>query len=330
MSAMVVAEALSKVFKTANGPLLAVDNVSFTIKRGELFGLFGTNGAGKSTLVRMLSTLLAPTSGRALIDGLDVVAQDLAVRAKIGLVTAEERSFYGRLSAIRNLSFFAALQNVTPRQIPERVDYVLDLFGLMQHAQAPFQSLSTGQKQRLNMARALLHEPAILILDEPTKSMDVQTSDFVKELIKDQLVAEQQKTIVFISHELYEMDDFCDRVLILDKGQVKAVGTPRDLGAQMPRRAVYRLVVEGDAADIGERWRALPSVLDVTEISRGIRLTAFNLTLDDDSSGAWLNVMEEVGHSGGRVETYRRVDEGSLREIIKHFTGDDHDQGDQA
>ena len=170
------------------------------------------------------------------------------------------------------------------------------------------------------MCRALIHDPAILILDEPTKSMDVQTSDFVKALIKNELVARQEKTVVFISHELYEMDDFCDRVLILDKGQVKAVGTPQDLGAKLPRRAVYRIIVEGDPTDIAARWRLLPNVLKVVEVSRGISLTSFDVFLAREDSSAWLHVLQEVGNAGGRVETYKRADEGSLREVVKHFT----------
>ena len=124
------------------------------------------------------------------------------------------------------------------KEIPQRVAYVLDLFGLTAKAGARVQSLSTGQKQRLNMARALVHDPPILFLDEPTKSMDVQTSDFVKGLIKEELIGRQGKTVVYISHELYEMDNFCDRVAILADGRVRVVGTPAELAARLPRRAL--------------------------------------------------------------------------------------------
>jgi ABC-2 type transport system ATP-binding protein len=311
---------LSKTFAAYGREVRAVRDVSFEVDRGELFGLFGSNGAGKSTLVRMLSTLLAPTQGTATVDGCDIVRDELKVRASIGLVASDERSFYGRLTCRQNLSFYAALQNVPKKQVKSHVDGVLDLFGLFPKADAPFQSLSTGQRQRLNMARALVHDPSILFLDEPTKSMDVQTADFVKTLIKDELVKRQRRTIVFISHELYEMDNFCDRVAILAEGQLRAIGTPEELSAHIPRRAIYRVEVEGDAGRIAARWKSLPRVEAVAEVSRGVSITAFDVTLADETSGVWLDVLREVGACGGRVEEYRRVDDGSLRDVIKHFT----------
>ncbi len=320
MTPIVRVDHLSKTFTAYGREVRAVRDVSFAVEAGELFGLFGSNGAGKSTLVRMLSTLLLPTGGAATVNGFDVVRDELSVRASIGLVAGDERSFYGRLTCRQNLSFYAALQNVPRSQARLRVDRALDLFGLLPKAGAPFQSLSTGQKQRLNMARALVHDPPILFLDEPTKSMDVQTSDFVKALIKDELVARRRKTVVFISHELYEMDNFCDRVAILAEGHLRAVGTPGELSARLPRRAIYRVEVEGDAGLIAARWRALPKVEAVAEVSRGPSITAFDVTLADEASGVWLDVLNAVGACGGRVEEYRRVDDGSLRDVIRHFT----------
>ncbi|HEY4690438.1 MAG TPA: ABC transporter ATP-binding protein [Anaerolineae bacterium] len=311
---------LSKTYTAYGRQVLAVRDVSFEVERGELFGLFGSNGAGKSTLVRILATLLAPTRGTATVNGFDIVRDELSVRASIGLVASDERSFYGRLTCRQNLSFYAALQNVPRSHIKSRIERALELFGLLPKADAPFQSLSTGQKQRLNMARALVHDPPILFLDEPTKSMDVQTSDFVKALIKDELVARQRKTIVFISHELYEMDNFCDRVAILAEGHLRAIGTPDELSARIPRRAIYRVEVEGDAERIAARWQSLPKVEAVSEVSRGPTITAFDVTLADETTGVWLDVLREVGACGGRVEEYRRVDDGSLRDVIKHFT----------
>jgi ABC-2 type transport system ATP-binding protein len=316
----VVTDRLTKIFRAGGREVAAVRDLSLRVRQGELFGLFGSNGAGKSTLVRLLTTLLAPTSGAAAVAGHDIAREARRVRASVGLVTADERSFYGRLTARQNLSFYAALQNVPRAQANRRIDEVLGLFGLRDKAGAPFQSLSTGQKQRLNMARALIHDPPILFLDEPTKSMDVQTSDFVKALIKGELAGRRGKTVVFISHELYEMDNFCDRVAILAEGQLRAVGTPAELRARLPRRAVFRLEVEGDADRIAARWRALDAVASVAEVSRGAALTAFDVALADDSSGAWLAVLQAVGACGGRLETYQRVDDASLREVIRHFT----------
>jgi ABC-2 type transport system ATP-binding protein len=324
---IITTQGLTKIYSSRQRQVNAVTDVTLQIMPGELFGLFGPNGAGKSTIVRMLTTLLAPTSGTASVNGHDIVRHDLQVRASSGLVTAEERSFYGRLSAAHNLSFYAAMQNVPRQQIQGRVAYVLELFGLSHKAAAPVQSLSTGQKQRLNMARALVHDPPILFLDEPTKSMDVQTSDTVKALIKDELVGRQEKTVLFISHELYEMDNFCDRVVILADGKVRVVGTPAELGARLPRRALYRIVVEGDAlvrsSVISGRLRQTNGVESVTLVSEGATTSSYDLALADDA--IWLAVMETVGACGGRVESYHRVDNESLRRIVAHFSHGDLD-----
>lgn len=316
---IIVANNLTKTFKTRDGMMTAVDDVSFSAEPGQLFGLFGTNGAGKSTIVGMLTTLLQPSSGTATVCGYDVVQESLAVRASIGLVATHEQSFYGRLTVWQNLTYFAALQNIPRRMVAQRVRYVLDLFGLTAKTTAIFQSLSTGQKQRLNMARALIHDPAILFLDEPTKSMDVQTSDFVKLLIKDELVGNQGKTIVFISHELYEMDNFCDQVVILSDGKVRATGSPTELATQLPRTTVFRVVVEGPAEQIVQAWQQLPRVINVDELSQGVMLTTLAVTLAHEDG--WWQLLAAVQAAGGRVESYTRVDDSSLRHIVKHFSG---------
>lgn len=322
MSQIIRTQALSKVFYSQGKAIQAVKDVSFSVQEGQLFGLFGSNGAGKSTIVRMLTTLLQPSSGQALVNGFDTVRQAKQVRTNIGLVTADERAFYGRLTPRQNLRFYAALQNIPRTHIADNIQRVLALFALEHKADVPFQSLSTGQKQRLNMARALIHNPPILFLDEPTKSMDVQTSDFVKSLIKHELVAKQNKTIVFISHELYEMDQFCDQVLILAEGQVRAIGSPAELSIQLPRRAIYRLSVEGPAQKIIQTWQSLPQIEAVELISQGPSLSAFNLTFSDENS-AWLAALQAVAQCGGRVEAYSRLNDGSLRDVVRFFSQDD-------
>ena len=318
MKKMIQVKNLSKTYQSRGRAVTAVSNVTFSVGVGELFGLFGPNGAGKSTIVRMLTTLLAPTSGTATVNGFDVARDEMQVRESIGLVTADERSFYGRLTARQNLQFYAAMQNVPRHKIATRIRNVLELFGLSHKAEAATQSLSTGQKQRLNMARALIHNPPILFLDEPTKSMDVQTSDFVKQLIKEELVANQGKTVVFISHELYEMENFCDRVIILANGAVQAVGTPAKLGAKLPRRALFRLVVEGNPDQLTKNWQALAGVESVTEISRGAAQTTFDIALADER--VWFAVVEVIEQENGRLESYHRADDESLRRIVAHFS----------
>ena len=319
MDEIIRADGLSKTYQSQGKAVTAVSDLTFSVGKGELFGLFGPNGAGKSTIVRMLTTLLAPTAGTAMVNGFDVVQQEMAVRASIGLVTADERSFYGRLTARQNLQFYAAMQDVPRSQIETRIKDVLELFGLSHKADAATQSLSTGQKQRLNMARALIHNPPILFLDEPTKSMDVQTSDFVKALIRDELVNKQGKTVLFISHELYEMENFCDRVIILANGRLQALGTPAELGAKLPRRALFRLVVEGNPDAFVNSWHVLDGVESVLEISRGATQTTFDLALADER--VWFAVVKVIQEGNGRLESYHRADDESLRRIVAHFSG---------
>ncbi|RMG88996.1 MAG: ABC transporter ATP-binding protein [Chloroflexi bacterium] len=314
---------LYKTYGTGKQQVDAVRDVSFRVYPGELFGLFGPNGAGKSTIVRILTTLLLPTRGKAWVNGYDVVQDPLAVRASIGLVTADERSFYGRLSVTQNLQFYAAMQNVPRRLIRERIEYVLQLFGLTEKANTPVQMLSSGQKQRLNMARALLHDPQVLFLDEPTRSMDVQTADFVRGLIRDELADKQKKTIVFISHELHEMENFCHRVTILANGRIRTSGTPAELAARLPRRALYRVVITGDIPRIVSAWHTLAGVESVAEVSAGTAASAFDIALADDSSAAWLEVLKVVQAHNGRLETWRRADDESLRRIVAHFSRSD-------
>lgn len=320
MPPIITTQNLCKTYQANGQEVIAVRDVSLQVYPGELFGLFGPNGAGKSTIVRLLTTLLTPTSGTATVNGLDVVTQELQVRGSIGLVTADERSFYGRLTAAQNLSFYAAMQNLPRSTIREQVAYVLKLFGLEHKAHAPTQSLSTGQKQRLNMARALVHNPPILFLDEPTKSMDVQTSDFVKELIKQELVGKQGKTVVFISHELYEMDEFCDRVVILANGRIQVVGTPAELAARLPRRALYRVTISSYTPAIAANWQTIPGIEEVTQVSQGAGTAVFDVALTDEKTAVWLQLLQTIAQAGGRLENYHRVDNESLRRIVEHFS----------
>ena len=286
-------EDLTKVFQTYGREIRALNGVSFNVEPGELFGLFGPNGAGKSTLVRILATLVTPTLGTAFVNGFNVLNQELQARASFGLVTADERSFYGRLTARDNLAYFASLQNVPRARINNRVREVVDLFALGDKLSVPFQSLSTGQRQRLNMARALLHDPPILFLDEPTKSMDVETSRFVKALIKDELVARQGKTVIFISHEVADMEQFCDRVGILSHGRLRAIGPPDTLGAGLPDESVYRIEIQGDIKAISAGIGDLPGIASVRPSAQagadafsGCDVTGgANIRLDRYSSG---------------------------------------------
>lgn len=295
----------------------AVRDVTLSLPRGELFGLFGPNGAGKTTLIRMLTTLLAPTSGEARVNGFDVVHEAGAVRASIGLVFANEHSFYGRLSGRQNLDFFAALQNLPPRQIRTRVEGLLETFGLQPHADAMFQTYSTGMRQKLNVARALLHNPPVLFLDEPTKGMDVQTADAVRALLKEEIVSRQGKTVFLTTHDLYEMEHLCDRIGVISHGQIQALGEPRDLLTQMRREQVYQIELAQPVTNLAAQLASL----------RGIRITRDEGTILEFVAGEdgsfEQDLWKEIHAAGGRIRRYGPKDEG-LRTLLRQAARDDH------
>lgn len=221
-------ESLGDVILDRHQPVPAVDQVSLTVPAQEVFGLLGPNGAGKTTLVKMLCTLITPTSGEARVCGHDLRAEQ-AVKASLGLVTSDERSFYWRLSGRANLRFYAALHGLAPESVPPRITEVLDIVGLRTKADQPFRTYSTGMRQRLSIARALLHHPQILFLDEPTKGLDPTATRQLHTLIREDLIQRQEMTVFLTTHRLEEAEALCDRVGILHEGRILAAGPLEEL-----------------------------------------------------------------------------------------------------
>jgi ABC-2 type transport system ATP-binding protein len=206
------------------GFVRALRGVDLHVKTGEIFGLLGPNGAGKTTLVKILSCLVLPDRGRALIGGVDVRHEN-DVKARLGLVHSDERSFYWRLSGRDNLRFFARLYDVPGKRIESRIDELLRKVDLVDAAPRRFSDYSSGMKQRLAIARALLHDPPILLMDEPTRSLDPAASLSLRALIRDELKARDGKTILLATHNLHEAEALCERTAILVQGQVRQIGT---------------------------------------------------------------------------------------------------------
>jgi ABC-2 type transport system ATP-binding protein len=218
----IVVEGLTKVF---NG-FVAVDHISFTIRDGELFGLLGPNGAGKSTTMRMLTTLLRPTEGDAYVGGYSVKREPDKVRLLIGLVS-DKLIVYDRLTARENLRFFGNLYGLGGKRLEERIDELLEEVNLTRFADKPVGTFSTGMKQRLNLVRALLHNPKVLFLDEPTLGLDPQTVRFIKDLIIQ--LHESDITIVLTTHEMALAEELSERLAIIDHGKILAIGEPKKL-----------------------------------------------------------------------------------------------------
>lgn len=210
-----------------------VDGVDLSIGKGEVFGILGPNGAGKTTLIKILCTLILPTAGTARINGFDLEKESGRVRESIGLVTTDERSFYWRLTGRQNLEFFASLHNFYSDEARDMVDDLLGVVDLKYAADERFLTYSAGMKQRMAIARGLLNDPAVLFMDEPTRSLDPGAAQSLRDFIKGEIVRERGKTIFISTHNLEEAEELCDRIAIFDDGRIKVIGSPADLKASL-------------------------------------------------------------------------------------------------
>lgn len=207
----------------------ALAGVSFTVEQGEAVALIGSNGAGKSTLLRILATLIVPTRGTAALGGFDVERQGREARRQFGYHTGGDEGFYGRLSARENLVFFAAMNNLSPAETRKQIASIAASMGIENDLDRQVRTFSTGMTHRLGLARSLLHAPAVLLLDEPTRSLDPLAAADFRHLLKDDLVRARGTTLLFASHTLSEVEEIADRVILLDAGRVVACDSPSGL-----------------------------------------------------------------------------------------------------
>lgn len=219
-----------KKIKTA----LVLNCVNLQVKRGELFGLVGPNGAGKSTLIKILCCLILPTKGTAKVSGYDILEEEEKVKASIGLISGDERSFYWRLTGRQNLHFFSSLYNLPSPYSKSRIEELVDFLEIKEPDKR-FQEYSTGIKQRLAIARSLLNNPEILFMDEPTKNLDPGNAQQLREFIKEKLTRKEGKTIFFATHNLDEAEYLSDRLAIMKKGEIVSYGTIENLKGEISR-----------------------------------------------------------------------------------------------
>jgi ABC-2 type transport system ATP-binding protein len=223
----------------------ALNGVSLNVKWGEVYGLLGPNGAGKTTTVKILSTLLIPDSGFARINGFDVVKEAKKVRGIIGLVLYPDKGFYSRLSGFENLVYFGRLYGLSRGKAEERARELLRLVNLDWAANRPYEEYSLGMRARLSIARALIHDPPVVFLDEPTIGLDPVSSRSIRDLIKG--LKREGRAILLTSHNLWEVEEVCDRVGIIGSGKVLMEGSPRDIKDRLGLRYVIEIEIEGDS-----------------------------------------------------------------------------------
>ncbi|OPX61182.1 MAG: Trehalose/maltose import ATP-binding protein MalK [Methanomassiliicoccales archaeon PtaB.Bin215] len=270
--------AAARLFGDGGREKLAVDRVSFEVRRGEIFGLLGPNGAGKTTTIKMLTTLLIPTSGSAAVLGLDAVKDSIKLRPRINLVSGGERGLYFRLTGRQNLEFFSDMYRVPRETKKKKIEDLLELVGLAEAADIRVEEYSRGMKQRLHLARGLVNDPEVLFLDEPTLGLDPEISRETRALIR--RLSEKGMTIMLTTHYMFEADELCDRLAIISEGRIKAMGSPYSMKESVRNDSI----IEIEARELGEAQRKeladLPGVSAVSmEFLEGRQLA--RIVVDD-------------------------------------------------
>ncbi len=307
---IITVQNLTKTF----GDFVAVDSISFDIRKGEIFGLLGPNGAGKSTTIRMLSTLTRPTKGTATIGGFDVVKQDNEVRKLIGIVS-EKMIMYNRLTARENLWFFGNLFGMQRDELKNRIDELLKLVQLTKWEKAQVGTFSTGMKQKMNIIRALLNMPQVLFLDEPTLGLDPQSTVEIREFVR-KLNREHNTTILITTHMMGEADLLCDRIGIIDHGRIVALDTSTNLkntisGADT---TILSLEIANLTPDLLTTVRNLECVESVSQDNSS------HLKIHAHGQEAFDNIIDAVRAKKANVVSIQNV-QPTLEDVFLHITG---------
>lgn len=286
------------LFKRQAGKL-ALSGINLSIPPGEIFGILGPNGAGKTTLIKVLTTLTIPSSGQALVTGLDVVKNSIGVRRRVGVVYGDERTFFWRLSAFDNLLFYAALYKIPAKEARRRAEELLDLVGLTEAMHLRMHHYSSGMKQRASIARGLLNNPDVLIMDEPTRSLDPMAAHELRRLVKER-VADGRRTVLVATNIMAEAEYLCDRVAFINRGQIQLVGEIEDLREVLQAEEKHELVAGGISPAAVERLRTLPGVDAVNATAAGDGRVRLALTVQRDMP-AIPAVVRTIVDQGGDV-----------------------------
>ena len=296
------------------GDFPAVDDVSFFVKKGEIFGLLGPNGAGKSTIIRMLCTLSRPTQGSAKVTGYDIVKQDNKVREHIGLVS-EKLIMYDQLTARENLKLFGKLYNIQDDFLDQRIDELLRFVHMEKWADQRIETFSTGMKQRINVIRALVNQPEILFLDEPTLGLDPQSTVEIRELTK-RINAENGTTIILTTHIMVEADILCDRIGIIDHGKIVALDTSANL-----KKLVSGKNGSGFEIEISNLQLSMMSSLQsLKSVKSLIQEDSTHLTVRASGNDSFDVIIDDLRKNGAKILMVKNL-EPTLEDVFLHLTG---------
>src|SRR3954462_3202349 len=315
----IAARGVRRVYDAKPKPVTALAGVDLEVAAGEFFGLLGANGAGKTTLIKILTTLLLPTGGEARIFGFDVVEDTTRIRRIMNMVAGGEQSGYGILTVREQLWMFSQFYGLGQREGWSRVDELIEATGLSEQRQQRVSTLSTGQRQKMNMARGLLNDPWILFLDEPTLGLDVAAARSIRELVLDWKAAVPGRTVLLTTHYMAEADELCERIAIVDHGRILAIGTPDELKKRVQRESIFRL--ELDHLDGGVATLArLPGVESaaLAESDAEAQRVVVNLALTEDA--ALGGVVTALGGTGSHILALRKS-EPTLEDVFVEVVG---------
>ena len=294
------------------GSFTAVDNVSFDVPDGEMFGYLGPNGAGKTTLMRMLTTLIIPTEGSAKIAGFDVVTNPADVRRQIGVISQAMTSDLD-LTGYENLDIYGRFYGVPARERKERIKYLLDMVGLSSRASELVAAYSGGMRRRLEVARGLVHKPKILFLDEPSSGLDPQSRRVMWDLLR-QIRQESSTTMFLTTHYMEEADTLCSRIAIIDAGKMIVLGSPSQLKREIPGSDIVSIALESLSDGLVDCVKALPFVRNLHAEDETLRIYV------DSGASSLPALMDAIRSSGGRILS-ASIHEQSLEDVFIHFTG---------
>lgn len=297
---------------------VAVDNISFNVKKGEIFGFLGPNGAGKTTTIKMISTLLRPTSGSVLVNGKDVIEDPMAALTNIGTVLAGERSTYWKLTGRENLEYFAAMNGITGKEAKERADYLLKKFNLDKRGDETVEKYSTGMKQRVALAKALIAEPDILILDEPTSGLDPQSARNLREIILE--IKEEGRTIFLTTHYMEEADELSDRIGIIDHGKIIALDSPENLKRNLNKTNIIILEVNNWDETISKKVKNIPFVENINS-KFNENIESWEVTIHVDNGTDTISTLISNISALNINITHFRVEEPTLEDVFISLTG---------
>ncbi len=308
---MLRVENLTKVYRTHKREIHAVNGISFDVKEGEIVGILGPNGAGKTTTIKSILGLLIPDDGKIYINGRNVGVFDRWIYKLIAAVLEGSRNIYWRLTVKENLEFFAGLQGLSPREVKDQIEYLLDKFGLLSRIDSQVRTLSRGMKQKVAVASAFIRRTPILFLDEPTLGMDVQSSIELRKTLKE-LVANDGRTMLLSSHDMKVVEEVCERVIILKNGKIIANGKIEKLKALF-KTSAYEVSYEGEIPD------ELKKKLEENFLNVHFGNMRFNVELKDDSR--IYDLMELLKMYNVRIKSIKSVEPDFERVYIELVKG---------